>query len=483
MRAESDDAAVDPADEPERPRRYSLSTRVTLLAAICVAGAVALVSLGAYLTVRSNLYGQAQQNLLNEAYGAVASATVNPHCGISVSLPSNNNFNDVRISIIDGSGEPMGLCGSAFTYTVPQSLIGQAQKQIATQASQASDAPGNAWIENDNVVAAVGFPGADYALVAAQPLTNETAILTRLSVVLLLISGAGVLVAALAGTAVATGGLRPVARLTAATERVATGDLRPIPVTGDDELARLGRSFNTMLSALAESQEQQRRLVADAGHELRTPLTSLRTNLELLVAASQPHAPVLSPQDTTELHDDLRGQLDELTTLIGDLVELARQDAPQIIHEPIELTDVIERALDRARRRAGTITLDATLQPWTLLGDSSALERAIMNLLDNAVKFSPPHAHVRTTLRPLGDGTAVIEVADSGPGIAEEDLPHVFERFYRSTAARQLPGSGLGLSIVWQAAQRHGGMAYAAHAPEGGTLMTLRLPGRATASR
>lgn len=478
MRAEPDDAVVDPADEPEPPRRFSLSTRVTLLAAICVAGAVALVSLGAYLTVRQNLYNQAQKNLLNEAYGAVDSATITRGCGLSVSLPSNNNFNDVRISVIDSSGEQIGLCGSPFTYTVPDSLIGSEQRQIANQASQDSDAPGQTWIENNNVVAAVGFPGQNIALIAAQPLNNETAILTRLSVVLLLISGAGVLVAALAGTAVATGGLRPVARLTAATERVATGDLRPIPVTGDDELARLGRSFNAMLGALAESQEQQRRLVADAGHELRTPLTSLRTNLELLVAASKPDAPALSPQDTAELHHDLRGQLDELTTLIGDLVELARQDAPQVIHEPVELTEVMERALDRARRRAGTVTFDVALQPWILLGDSSALERAVMNLLDNAVKFSPPEGHVRVTLRPLGDGTAVIEVADSGPGIADEDLPHVFERFYRSTAARQLPGSGLGLSIVWQAAQRHGGMAYAAHAPEGGALMTLRLPGR-----
>jgi two-component system sensor histidine kinase MprB len=487
MRAESDDAAVDPADEPERPRRFSLSTRVTLLAAICVAGAVALVSLGAYITVRQNLYNQAQQNLLNEAYGAVGSARPAPGCSVSVSLPSNNNFNDVRISLIDSNGEQMGICtapgtGSPFTYTVPSSLIGHDQRQIAYQASQETTAdagaPGQAWIENNNVVAAVGFPGQDIALVAAQPLTNETEILNRLSLVLFLISGAGVVVAALAGTAVATGGLRPVARLTAATERVATGDLRPIPVTGDDELARLGRSFNAMLGALAESQEQQRRLVADAGHELRTPLTSLRTNLELLVAASKPHAPTLSPQDTADLHADLRGQLDELTTLIGDLVELARQDAPQVIHEPVELTEVIERALDRARRRAGTVTLEATLHPWRLLGDSSALERAVMNLLDNAVKFSPPEGQVRVTLRALGDGTAVLEVADSGPGIADEDLPHVFERFYRSTAARQLPGSGLGLSIVWQAAQRHGGMAYAAHAPEGGALMTLRLPGR-----
>jgi two-component system sensor histidine kinase MprB len=304
-------------------------------------------------------------------------------------------------------------------------------------------------------------------------------VLKRLSLVLFLISGAGIVVAAIAGTAVARGGLAPVSRLTQATERVATtGDMQPIPVTGDDELGRLTQSFNSMLGALAESREQQRRLVADAGHELRTPLTSLRTNLELLIAARKPGAPTLSEQDTAELYADVRGQLDELTTLIGDLVELARQDAPAVVHEPVELVEVLERALDRARRRAAGVRFDVSLQPWTLLGDASALERAVMNLLDNAVKFSPPNGIVRVVLRALGDGTAVIEVTDDGPGIADADLPHVFERFYRAKEARTLPGSGLGLSIVMQAAQRHGGMAYASRVPGGGALMAIQLPGR-----
>jgi two-component system sensor histidine kinase MprB len=253
-----------------------------------------------------------------------------------------------------------------------------------------------------------------------------------------------------------------------------------MPVSGDDELARLTQSFNAMLGGLAESREQQRRLVADAGHELRTPLTSLRTNLELLIESSKPGSPTLSPQDTAELYSDVRAQVDELTTLIGDLVELARQDTPQVVHEPVELVEVVERALDRARRRASGVRFDVALQPWTLLGDSSALERAVLNLLDNAVKFSPPDGVIGVTLRPLSDGTAVIEVTDEGPGISDADLPHVFERFYRSEEARTLPGSGLGLSIVLQAAQRHGGMAYAMHAPAGGALMAIRLPGRSS---
>jgi two-component system sensor histidine kinase MprB len=316
------------------------------------------------------------------------------------------------------------------------------------------------------------------AIVIAQSLVPTERTLNQLAVVLFLIGGAGILVAAAAGTAVARGGLAPVERLTSATERVATtGDLRPIPVSGDDELARLTHSFNTMLGTVAESRERQRQLVADAGHELRTPLTSLRTNLELMLSASRSGTRNLPEQDRADIEEDIRGQLDELTQLIGDLVELARQDEPREQFERVELIDVVEHALDRARRRAGDIKFDVNLQPWVLTGDSSALERAVLNLLDNAVKFSQDGTAVHVRLYPLGDGTAALEVADAGPGIAESDLPKVFDRFYRSPEARTLSGSGLGLAIVKHAAERHGGAVYAARAPEGGALLTMRLPG------
>src|SRR5690606_486593 len=300
-----------------------------------------------------------------------------------------------------------------------------------------------------------------------------------LSLVLLFFGGIGVVVAVGAATAVARTALRPVQRLTSATERVAsTMDLRPIPVTGDDELSRMTQSFNTMLAAVAESQAQQSQLVADAGHELRTPLTSLRTNLELLLSANKRDAPPLDEHVRAEIESDIRGQLDELTQLIGDLVELARDSGPQEI-ERVELVDVVERALDRARRRAGETEFAVHLEPWELTGDPGVLERAVLNLLDNAVKFSPPGSIVDVALRPLGDGTAVVEVADRGPGIDQEDLPKVFDRFYRSAEARTLPGSGLGLAIVRQAAQRHGGIAFAAAREGGGTVITMRLPGTA----
>jgi two-component system sensor histidine kinase MprB len=458
-------------------QRMSLRTRVTVLVAACVAGAVALVSLGAFLTVRNSLYSKLQEQLMAKA---VAVAQAAPQ-GFGERMNINASafqFSDIQFDFVDKNGVSQAtFSGSAASLELPHGLVGRDEKSVAAGGALSSSRVADGY----EVVAVpyVRLPGT--ALVASEPFTDDDAVLKSLSVVLILISAAGVVVAAVAGTAVARGGLRPVQRLTEATERVAkTGDLRPMPVSGDDELARLTQSFNAMLGGLAESREQQRRLVADAGHELRTPLTSLRTNLELLIESSKPGSPTLSPQDTAELYSDVRAQVDELTTLIGDLVELARQDTPQVVHEPVELVEVVERALDRARRRAAGVRFDVALQPWTLLGDSSALERAVLNLLDNAVKFSPPDGVIGVTLRPLGDGTAVIEVTDEGPGISDADLPHVFERFYRSEEARTLPGSGLGLSIVLQAAQRHGGMAYAMHAPGGGALMAMRLPGRSS---
>ena len=457
--------------EPQgRLQRASLRARVTWLAAFCVAGAVALVSFGAYMIVRKSVYDALDENLRSRA------ATV----ATSVKVTTPDDLLNYPSAFLAAGDVKMGVL-QANTGKILYPKLSEPPPTVE-EAWEVAQGERGEYIWTDHrtetrVIAAPYQPG--QAVVIAQSMAPQRTTLAKLSVVLLLIGGAGVLLAAIAGTAVARTGLRPVQRLTEATERVAnTGDLTPIPVSGDDELARLTHSFNAMLGAVAESQERQRRLVADAGHELRTPLTSMRTNLELLLASERPNSPTLSEEDKAEIQSDVRGQLDELTTLIGDLVELAREDAPQVIHEPVDLVEVVERSLDRARRRASNVTFDVQLQPWTLLGDSSALERAVLNLLDNAVKFSPSGSAVRLTLRQVGDGSAVVEVADAGPGIAEADLPHVFERFYRSSEARTLPGSGLGLAIVKQVAQRHGGTATAGRAPEGGALFTLRLPGR-----
>ncbi|MDT7728628.1 MAG: two-component system, OmpR family, sensor histidine kinase MprB [Actinomycetota bacterium] len=447
-------------------RRFSLRSRVALLAAACVAFSVALASLGAYLIVNQNLYNQIDVNLTARAEAAVGTPLV------------QTQFQVVPLAFLVSADLQIGQLAADGQLLVPNGgtrpPAGPAELAVANGSSPSSLRTDE---KTDTKVIALPVSHGE-AIVIAQSLAPTKRTLSQLAVVLFLIGGAGILVAAAAGTAVARAGLAPVERLTSATERVArTGDLRPIPVSGDDELARLTHSFNTMLGTVAESQERQRQLVADAGHELRTPLTSLRTNLELMLSASKPGSRDLSERDRTDIEADIRGQLDELTQLIGDLVELARQDEPRGGLERVEMIDIAEHALDRARRRAGDIEFDVNLQPWTLMGDSNSLERAVLNLLDNAVKFSPDGTAVQVRLYPLGDGTAVLEVADAGPGIADEDLPKVFDRFYRSTEARTLPGSGLGLAIVKHAAERHGGAVYAARAPEGGALLTLRLPG------
>lgn len=464
----ADVSEKDPRGDRWGTRRFSLRGRVTLLAAASVAGAVALVSLGAYLVVSNNLYQQVDNNLIARARAAAESPLV------------QTELQQVPGAFLASADLQIGqlTIGNQITLAYPKSGVKPPydEREIAVAAGES---PMSLRTDPKTGSRVVALPsGHGQAMVLAQSLGPTKHTLNELSVVLFLIGGAGILVAAAAGTAVARAGLRPVDRLTSAAARVAsTGDLRPIPVSGDDELAKLTQSFNTMLGTVAESQERQRQLVADAGHELRTPLTSLRTNLELLLSASRPGARTLSDEDRSDIEADIRGQLDELTQLIGDLVELARQDEPRIEYERVDLMDVVERALDRARRRAGEIEFDVSLQPWVLIGDTSALERAVLNLLDNAVKFSPERSRVGVRLYPIGDGTAVLEVADAGPGIADEDLPKVFDRFYRSSEARTLPGSGLGLAIVKHAAQRHGGDVYAGRAPEGGALMTLRLPG------
>ena len=445
-------------------RRMSLRVRVTALAAICVGGAVALVSLAGFVTVRTSLYEQLDASLLQRADALRSVPTVAQQL---IAVPEAIfGAAEIQLGVLDARTGTQQVTGELRLG--PDELavaLGERPQSLRTDTG------------NDLRVAAVRA-GPYTALAVAQPLDTTRQTLARLGLVFALVGGAGVLLAAAAGTAVAQAGLRPVQRLTEATERVArTGDLQPIPISGDDELARLSQSFNSMLAAVAESQERQRRLVADAGHELRTPLTSLRTNLELLIASARPDAPTLAEQDRIEIYEDVHAQVEELSTLVGDLVELAREDAPQVVREPVELVDVAERALARVCRRVPGVHFDVALEPWVLLGDANALERAVLNLLDNAAKWSPPGGTVTVRLTPTDRGTAELVVGDEGPGIAETDLPYVFERFYRSSTARTMPGSGLGLAIVAQVAARHDGTVRVGATPAGGAQLTLELPG------
>ena len=446
-------------------RRLSLASRVTLLAAIAVGLAVALASAAAYVTLRVQLHRSLDESLLERARAAASSDLVN--AAILRGIPAAAlGAADVRIAVVsaDGRAFSAGRTDTPLLLGEPELAVAQGRSMESVRTIEAGSA---------YRVVAVPAEGPS-ALVVAQSLEPVESTLRRLRLVLLLVGGLGVAAAALAGWAVARSGLRPVRQLTDAAEEVArTEQVRPIEVSSNDEIGRLATAFNSMLTALAASRDRQRRLVADAGHELRTPLTSLGTNLDLVAQADRQGG--MDPADRSELLLDARAQVDELSTLVGDVVELARDDSGPSVLELVDLAEVTERAVERVRRRAPGLLFDVATSPWYVHGDPQLLERAVANLVDNAAKWSPPGGTV--TVRLAG---GELSVRDEGPGIAEADRPHVFERFYRSPDARGMPGSGLGLAIVAQVAQRHGGSVRAGRSAGGGAAMHLAVPGSPT---
>ena len=444
--------------------RMSLGLRVAVLTGVAVAFTLGVVSTTVFFFVRAEFKSSLDQSMVRRAHAAV-DAKIPEIITLNESLPTYvEKIADVRIVLVQGGAlVAPRLDSSALAF--------KSYREIEVSIGEAYQSKRTVRIDGTpyRVVAVQASPGT--ALVVAQSMESIDHALERLTLILVLASTAGVALAAMAGWAVATNGLRPVRRLTEATERVArTSELTPIPVAGRDELARLTTSFNAMLQALDASQTRQRQLVADAGHELRTPLTSLRTNIELIGQAADSDRPLTDDQ-RHEIMDDVRAQLEELTTLVGDLVELARDEPMSRAPEPLDFADVVGQAVDRVRLRLHDIRLDVETEPWAVVGEPQLLERAVTNLLDNAVKWSPADGtiHVR-----LADG--VLTVRDEGDGILPADLPHIFDRFYRSSEARTLPGSGLGLSIVKRAAERHGGTVDVSSPPDGGTTFTFTLP-------
>ncbi|HEV2639607.1 MAG TPA: HAMP domain-containing sensor histidine kinase [Actinocrinis sp.] len=299
-----------------------------------------------------------------------------------------------------------------------------------------------------------------------------------------LVALAGIFLAVLAGLLVARSALVPVRRLTRVAEHVGrTGDLSVrLPAESRDEVGRLGRAFNAMAAALALSRDRQRRLIADAGHELRTPLTSLRTNVDLMLRSERTGRALPTGRREAML-ESVDQQLHELSGLVTDLLELSRTaEGGKRSTMKVALHEVVGRAVQRARLRGPGLVFDVEVEPWYVQGDPTGLDRAVVNLLDNAVKFSPAGGVVTVRLH-----RGEYSVTDRGPGISAEDLPKVFERFYRSDSARSLPGSGLGLAIVAQVAKESDGAISLEPAHDRdhdgpiGTVARLRLPGSATA--
>ncbi|MFF9128153.1 ATP-binding protein [Streptomyces sp. NPDC014889] len=467
-----------------RFRALPIRSRLALLVAAAVAFAVAAVSVTCWFIVRGKLYDEVDSRLMS--YGRVTATTASA-LAANCSQTTDNSSADMQrsylyVQLVTAQGK---FCVDSRSPGVIK--VTSLDKEVAADPDlrertlhTTTDAKGN----NVRVITvavpmgpgpnADAYPGIAFML--GLSLTDTENTLNDLALLLLFVSGVGVFGAGAAGLAVARAGLRPVDKLTEAVEHVArTEDLTiriPVEDDSEDEVARLSRSFNSMTSSLASSRDLQQQLIADAGHELRTPLTSLRTNIELLTRSEETGRP-LPEADRKALLASVKAQMTELASLIGDLQELSRSDGQRGERvQVIALQDTVEAALDRARLRGPELTITAALGPWFVRAEPSALERAIVNVLDNAVKFSPRDGTIDVVL-----DQGVLTVRDHGPGIPADELPHVFDRFWRSPSARALPGSGLGLSIVARTVQRAGGEVTLTPAEGGGTVATVRLPG------
>ncbi len=481
----------------------SLRVRLGLAAGVAVAFAVIAVAVSAYAGTRSELLGQLDDTLTSLAQGMIAGApglqhggkraAQSQHAGEPGGQPGGGfvggQFGGGRPSSCTGSdpdggagldmpgaqpfGGPTGVftlvCAGGGTYN-PR---GQSEAIPVDARARATAASGQGQYFTDVtvnrirlrvLVTGVGRAG---ALMVALPLTDVDRALASQRLLLGLIAAAGIALAALLGTLVARTALAPIARFTRQAEVIAARpeliERERLVVSGSDELARLARTFNATLDALAGSVQAQRNLVADASHELRTPIATVRANLQLLRDEQR-----LSPADRESLRSDTIEELDELTRLVADVVELARGTKLSGETGDVRLDQIAVEAIERARRRAPGVQFEVRLEPALVRGEGERIARAISNLLDNACKWSPPGALVEVKLQ---DG--VLTVRDHGPGFKDEDLPFVFDRFHRAREARSKPGSGLGLAIVRQAADAHGGCAEAGNAPGGGALMKV----------
>ncbi len=458
--------------------------RVVLLSAAAVAVAVLLASVVVYTVVRAELRGQvdgALRALVPDVVGRNAALEaggggrflrrVLPRlAGTSaIAVPDDPLGGATGVAqAVTSSGQVLGPAGAAVPLPVDERVFDVARGE---RDGFFRDATVNG--THVRVFTAPGLAGD--ALQVARPLTEVDGTLGRLVLVLVAVSLGGIGLAAGLGLLVARGTLAPVRRLTATAEHVAdTQDLsRRLEVNENgDELDRLGGAFNTMLGALERSREAQRQLVADASHELRTPLTSVRANIETLGMA-----PDLAEEERAAIVASAGGQLEELTVLVGDLVDLARGDVPEIEREDVRLDLLVAEAVERARTHAPGREFRVHADETLVHGSPARLHRAVGNLLDNAVKWSPEGGAIDVTVR---DGRVMVR--DRGPGFSDDDLPHVFERFYRAPDSRGLPGSGLGLAIVRQAAEAHGGRVTASNAPDGGALLELALAERSPSS-
>jgi two-component system sensor histidine kinase MprB len=453
-------------------RRRSFQTRLSGLVAVAVGVAVALAAVASYFAVSRELHDQVTTNLTDVVSGLEQQHFVSPNLIESHGVSAGAYLASGKaVALRTQGGQSISLGLPGFRPTEKQlALAGKSGQQILfTTEASSTGTYRLATIPSD--VESPFSPAQSGILVVAESLGPVDHTLANLRLILLLVALGGILVALGLGRFVAKTTIRPVKRLTAAAEHVAATQHLDAEIAEDsgDELGRLAHAFNDMLRALGASRQQQAQLVSDAGHELRTPLTSLRTNVELLVRARD-----LPEDDRRELLSDVTAQIEELTTLVGDLVDMARQDEQQAEPTEVRLDHIVEHAVERAQRRAPSLRFDVALTAGSVRAQPALLERAVLNVLDNAAKWSPSGGAVEVALT-RGERW-YLDIRDHGPGIAVEDLSKVFDRFYRAPTARSLPGSGLGLAIVNQVVTAHGGTVTAVVPPDGGTLIRIELP-------
>lgn len=439
-----------------------------MAAAIAVAIAVVLVAGVSYIVVRGQLRGQVDAALKAEALAIQQTGHLDqPFPQISPNQGGPAPY--VQLVLADGTRYPR----------VGDVLLPISPRVLAVAAGETGPYLTDIYADGSHLrqmVFAIGtLGGQGVAVQLARPLSTVDHVLSILRVVLLLLVLGGIGLAVVLGRLAAKRVLAPLADVAATAQHISeTEDLSSrIRVQTDDEVGQLATRFNAMLErleasrdALDESVRAQRQLVADASHELRTPVTSLRTNIELLLEHER-----LDPEERRRMLADVVGQTEELSALVGDLIDLARGDLPPDSAEDVRLDQIVGEAVHRAERNFPQIRFEARCSPVLIEGMPDRLSRAVNNLLDNAARHSSPGGLVEITADDQG-----VRVRDHGTGIAEADLPYVFDRFYRGAGARGTQGSGLGLSIVRQVAEQHGGSVSAENAPDGGAVFTLQLP-------
>ncbi|MGI8506331.1 MAG: sensor histidine kinase [Solirubrobacteraceae bacterium] len=457
----------------------SLRRRLALIAAASVAIAVLIAVVVCYFVVRGQLRGQVDSALRAQA-SAVQNgdlhAIAQPVPGIPASAGGPAQY--VQIVLPDGSFRDVSgdlkLPVDAYAMSVAAGKAGVSLRDVRVGGSHLREIIFPLTLANDQGQTEM------VAFQLARPLNGVDGILSNLRLILALVFLGGIALAAALGRLAGRRMLAPLAEVAQAAQHIGeTDDLsNRIRVHADDEVGQLAIRFNSMLdrleasrSALDESVRAQRQLVADASHELRTPVTSLRTNIEVLLAGDALH-----PDDRRRLLADVVEQSEELSALVGDLIELARGDEPGLATEDVRLDLVAAESVTRLRRNAPGIEVRPHLEPVTMDGVPARLGRAINNLLDNAAAHSPPGGAVEVTVDREG-----VRIRDHGPGVAEPDLPYVFDRFFRGSGSRGKQGSGLGLAIVRQVTEQHGGTAIVTNTADGGAVFTLRLPVMAAA--